>query len=58
MRDGARPQASTYVQSPMPRSLPLLADADLRLAKLAQSDAASAFSRQPFGSPLSYSTMT
>ena len=37
MRDGARPQASTYVQSPMPRSLPLLADSALRLAKPAQS---------------------
>ena len=58
MRDGASPQASTYVVSPMPRNFPRAADALRRSGNPAQSAVASARSRQPPGSPLSYSSIT
>src|SRR5262249_43327923 len=56
MREGARPQASANVQSPIPRYFPRRSDSVLRLEKPFQSAVTSTLSRQRSGSPLSYST--
>src|SRR6516165_5352087 len=58
IREGARPQASAKVQTPIPRYFPRRSDSAFRFENPLQSATTSTFSRQLSGSPLSYSTRT